>query len=209
MTHTFDTVLADYHRRAEAEADERLRSTEPLLETRDRYLLHVGEDVGRFLHALVIGRRAQRIIELGTSYGYSTLFLADAARQTGGRVVTLDLSAKKQAEARAQLDRVGLADHVEWRTGDALEQLAQLDGPFDFVLLDLWKELYVPSLDLIYPKLANGGVIAADNILLPEVVRPQAAAYRAAVRARPDLETMLLPIGQGIELTCRNPWPSG
>jgi len=95
-----------------------------------------------------------------------------------------------------------LSGHVEWLRGDALEILRQLEGPFDFVLLDLWKELYIPCFELFLPKLADNAIIAADNMLEPKVVRPQAEEYRAAVRAVKFVHSVLLPIGQGIELSC-------
>ena len=86
--------------------------------------------------------------------------------------------------------------------GDATEMLKTLEGPFDFVLLDLWKNLYVPCLDLFYGKLAQNAVIVADNMLFPEVVRADAEAYRAAVTRKGNLQSVLLPIGNGIELSC-------
>lgn len=206
MDQAFQTVLARYNERA-AREEELQRNSDPrtALDVRDSYLLHVGEDVARFLHALIIGHKAKRIVELGTSYGYSTLFLADAARITGGKVFTLELSAEKQDFARGELEEAGLAGHVEWLQGDALELLAGLDGPFDFVLLDIWKELYIRCLDLFAPKMAVGGIIAADNMLFPEIVRPDAVAYQAAVRKKPGLQSTLLQIGQGIELSTY--WP--
>ncbi len=199
----FQTVLDEYNARARREAEVWSNSTrEELLRNRDQFLLHIGEDVGRFLHSLLIARRARHIVEIGTSYGYSTLFLADAARTNGGRVSTIELSASKQAHARAQLQKAKLADPVDWLNGDALELLDRIEGPIDFVLLDLWKELYVPCFERFLPKLAENGIIAADNMLQPEAVRPQAEIYRAAVRAVPWLQSVLLPIGQGIELSC-------
>lgn len=206
MDQAFATVLARYNERA-AREEELQRAGDPrtAMAVRGSYLLHVGEDVARLLHALIVGRKARTIVELGTSYGYSTLFLADAARVTGGKVFTLELSAEKQAYARAQLEEAGLADYVEWLQGDALELLAALDGPFDFVLLDIWKELYIPCLDLFAPKMAAGGIVAADNMLLPEIVRPEAMKYQVAVRARSGLQSALLDIGQGIELSAY--WP--
>lgn len=206
MNQAFDAVLADYNARA-AREEGLMRQWSPadVLTERDKYLLHVGEEVGHFLRALIVARGARRVVELGTSYGYSTLFLADAARQTGGKVFTLELSPEKQAYAREQLGRAGLGEYVEWLQGDALELLAGLDGPYDVVLLDLWKDLYVPCLALCVPKMAEGGIIAADNILFPEIVRPDAEAYRRAVRAIPGVESALLPIGQGIELSSF--WP--
>jgi predicted O-methyltransferase YrrM len=170
---------------------------------RDEFLLPVGEEVANLLRDLAVGLGAQTIVELGTSYGYSTLFLADAARRTGGKVFTYENAADKQVYARKQLTEAGLAGVVEWRLGDAVELLREQSGPIDFVLIDLWKELYLPCFERVYPLLAPNGVIVADNMLHPESSRADAAAYRAAVRAKPDIEAVLLPIGQGIDISRR------
>jgi len=197
--HDFQTVLDQYNERAAREA----RATpQEVFARRDDYLLHVGEEAAHFLRALVVARGAKRILEIGTSYGYSTLFLADAARQTGGKVTTLELSGSKLAYARSQLTKASLASHVDWREGDALALLDRLDGPFDFVLLDLWKELYIPCFERFLPKLAENAIIAADNMLEPKIVRQEAEAYRAKVRTVASLQSVLLPVGQGIELSC-------
>lgn len=172
-------------------------------ERRDEFLLPVGAQVGNFLRALAIGREPGVILELGTSYGYSTLFLADAARISGSRLITIDLDPKKQEYSAAMLARAGLADHVEYRTGDALELIAADPGPFDLVLLDVWKGLYLPCFEAFYPKLSEEGVIVSDNMIYPEGARDSVREYRAAVQAKPDLQTALLPFGSGIELTVR------
>ncbi len=202
MDANFQALLTHYHARMAEE--HRVMKSDPasVSRRRDEFLLAVGPEVGRLMHALVIGRGAKRILELGTSYGYSTAFLADAARETGGRVFTMDLAANKQQYARAQLEKAGLLPQVEWLLGDATEMLKTLDGPFDFVLVDLWKNLYVPCLDLFYGKLAQNAIIVADNMLFPEMVRADAEAYRAAVKAKGKLQSVLLPIGNGIELSC-------
>jgi predicted O-methyltransferase YrrM len=174
---------------------------------RDEFLLPVGADVGWFLHALIIARRPRRILELGTSYGYSTLFLADAARAVGAEVVTMELADYKQDYAREQLTAAGLAGHVDLRCGDAVAMLGEDGGPWDFVLLDIWKELYLPCFEAFYPKLSEEGIIAADNMIEPAMARPEVRAYRAAVQAKGDLQTALLPIGSGIELSVR--WSAG
>jgi predicted O-methyltransferase YrrM len=198
----FQALLTRYHARIAEE--NRLAKSDPasFSKRRDEYLLAVGPEVGWLMHALVIGRGAKRILELGTSYGYSTAFLADAARQTGGRLYTLDVAANKQQYARTQLEEAGLLPQVEWLLGDATQLLKTLEGPFDFVLLDLWKNLYVPCLDLFYGKLAQHAVIVADNMLFPEAARADAEAYRAAVKVKGNLQSVLLPIGNGIELSC-------
>ena len=176
-------------------------------ERRDEFLLPVGAEVGAFLRALAVGRKPARILELGTSYGYSTLFLADAARECGAKVVTVDIDGAKQAYAQEQLEKAGLAPFVEFRCGDAVEVIDADPGPFELVLLDVWKTLYLPCFEAVYPKLAEEGVIVSDNMIYPEGARDAVRALRAAIGAKPDLQTVLLPLGSGIELTAK--WSKG
>lgn len=198
-----EAVFQRYKAREQADRERMRELGSAGFAVRDEFLLPVGEDVGRVLHALILARKPRRILELGTSYGYSTLLLADAARQVGGRVVTMELAPYKQEFARAQLTEAGLAEVVEWRCGDAIALINEDAGPFDFVLLDIWKELYVPCLEAFYPKLAEEALVAADNVIEPAMARADMRAYRAAVAALPDLHSALLPIGQGIELSVR------
>lgn len=201
-------VFAEYDARHQAElALTRDMPRGSFGERRDEFLLPVGRDVGDFLRALAVGRKPARILELGTSYGYSTLFLADAARQCGAQVVTVDLDPAKQAYAAGQLAKAGLADRVEFRCGDALQIVADDDGTWDFVLLDIWKDLYLPCFEAVYPKLAEEAVIVSDNMIYPEGARDSVRRYREAVKAKPDLQTLLLPLGSGIELSIR--WSAG
>jgi predicted O-methyltransferase YrrM len=197
-------VFAAYDRR---DAEEQKRIAAEGYANVDALLLPVGREVGWFLHSLILAKRPARILKLGTSYGYSTLFLADAAKQTGASVITMDLADCKQAEARAQLTRAGLADVVDFRLGDAVALIGEDPGPFDLVLLDIWKDLYLPCLEAFYPKLSDEAIIAADNMVYPDMARPDVRKYRAAVRALPNMQTVLLPIGSGIELSVK--WQAG
>jgi predicted O-methyltransferase YrrM len=203
----FQQVLEGYRRRI-TEEDERMRvlqhSKADLLLHRDDFVLPVGEEVAHLCMDLIVGRRAQILVELGTSYGFSTLFLAEAARRTGGMLHSYEIHPAKQEYAQRQIAAAGLSGHVKWLLGDAVSLLATQPGLIDFVLLDLWKDLYIPCLDAFYPKLARNGVILADNMLYPEFSRPEGVAYRAAVRSRADMEAVLLPIGQGVDLACRS-----
>jgi predicted O-methyltransferase YrrM len=202
MDSAVETVLADYHRRAEAEHQEmQARPRDEIRRRIDEFLIHIGPTVGRFLRDLAVAAKARTIVEIGTSYGYSTLWLADAARETGGKVISLDVHAGKQDYARKSLAKAGLIDQAEFRLGDARETLAALPGPFDFVLIDLWKDLYIPCFELCYPKLASGAFIAADNMHQPEYALEDARAYRKHVRAKAAVESILLPLGSGIELS--------
>jgi predicted O-methyltransferase YrrM len=198
-----DQVFAEYEKR---NTDERAKAASlgsKLFEHRDEFLLPVGREVGWVLHSLILAKRPARVLELGTSYGYSTLFLADAVTQVGGTLITMDLADYKQAAARAMIEKAGISAVVDFRLGDAVALINADAGPFDFVLLDIWKDLYSPCLRALYPKLADEGIIAADNMIEPAVVREDVRKYRAAVASLPGMQTTLLPIGSGIELSVK------
>ena len=194
-----ERVLAEYERRADEE-QRRTNFASPGTNL-DELLLSVGREAGILLYLLTSGAQSKRILELGTSYGYSTVWLAAAARATGGKVLSLELRDFKIEHARQALTRAGLSTRVEFHAGDCLETLKTLPGPFDFVLLDVWKDLYLPCFELVHPKLAPGALVIADNMLLPEIVRPQAAAYRKRVREAGDLDSVLIDVGNGIEIS--------
>jgi predicted O-methyltransferase YrrM len=202
MDERIERLLEAYDERIEAEES---RKRELVVggdnSQRDALLLAVGRDTGRLLNALVKGAGATRILELGTSYGYSTVWLAEAVRETGGTVVSIETHPGKRDYALEQLTGVDLDSVVDLRLGDAVELLQMLDGPFDFVLLDLWKELYVPCFDLMLPRLAEDALIVADNMILPEIFHEDAAAYRRHVRATGRFDSILLPIDEGLEIS--------
>ncbi|MFI4933608.1 MAG: O-methyltransferase [Caulobacterales bacterium] len=195
MDSKIEAVFADYDARMQRERE---NAGQMKL---DDFLLPVGPQTGALLNSLIKGAKATRILEIGTSYGYSGVWLAEAARETGGKLITLDVADYKQAYAKAALEKAGLAAFVDFRCGSALDLIPTLPGPFDFVLLDLWKDLYVPCLELFFPKLAPGAIVVADNMLQPAAAREEALAYRRAVRAKPGVASVLLPIGSGIEIS--------
>ena len=202
MDSSIEAVLREYDQRAETEM-QRMRELPPaeMMAHIDEFLLPVGPATGALMNILIKEAHARTILEIGTSHGYSTVWLAEAARSVGGKVITLDVHAGKQDYARAMLKKAGLANFVEFKLDDALKSIEELPGPFDFVLLDLWKDLYIPCFDRFYPKLGAGALVVADNMLFPEFSRADAATYRKHVRAKSDLQSMLLNVGSGIELS--------
>jgi predicted O-methyltransferase YrrM len=161
-------------------------------------MLNITPDTGRLLWILIRTSRATRILEVGTSNAYSTIWLADAARATGGRVVTLEADPGKIALARENLRRAGCADRVDLIAGRATETLATLTGPFDFVFLDADRASYLTYLELVLPKVLPGGLIVADNVTShPD----ELAAYLARVRSHPELVSVTVPVGKGEEIS--------
>jgi predicted O-methyltransferase YrrM len=192
-------VLDEYEERSATEAKRHER--DDFLEVRDQFLLAVGPATGKLINLLVKESGARTILEIGTSYGYSTTWLAEAARETGGRVITMEWHANKQLHAAEQLAKAGLVDRVDFRIGDAQQSLAKLEEPIDFVLLDLWKDLYIPCFDLFYPRLNPGAVVVADNMIFPEGAQRHALAYRKHVRSKTDIQSILLDVGSGLEIS--------
>lgn len=202
MDEAVEIVLAEYDQRGVEEFKLRDHMSEDeWMSHRDDFLISIGRHTGQLLNVLIKGAKARNILEIGTSYGHSTVWLAEAARATGGKVVTIDEKANKQEYARGMLARAGLGGHVDFRLGDARDLIAALPGPFDFVLVDLWKDLYIPCFDLFYRKLSSGALIAADNMIWPESSRENALAYRKHIRSKPSIDSILLDVGSGIELS--------
>jgi predicted O-methyltransferase YrrM len=172
-------------------------------ESHDHKLLAVGPDTGQLINVLARSLKKPTILELGTSFGYSGIWLGAAAHARGGRVITMEKQAYKSEFARDMAAKAGLADTIDFRVGDAVQMIDELDAGLDFVLVDLWKDLYVPCLEAFYPKLKPGAIIVADNMLMPgnEHVRQ----YGRAIRGKPGIASVLLPVGQGVEVSRFDP----
>ena len=197
MDQRVTAVLESYHRRMQDEREGRF--PQDAGGGRDQYLLPVGPESGQLINILAASLKAPNILEIGTSYGYSGIWLAEAARVSGGKVTTLELQDYKIAHAREMAQKAGLAEFIDFQQGDALALIAAMPAGIDFVLLDLWKDLYIPCLDAFLPKLNPGAIIVADNIIYPggDDVRE----YSKAVRAKPGMTSILVPVGAGLEIS--------
>jgi predicted O-methyltransferase YrrM len=203
MDDKISAVLDVYHERIGRERAERSKGQPTEAGWRDQQLLAVGPETGQLINILARSFQAPNILEIGTSYGYSGIWLGEAARASGGRLTTLELQDYKSAYAREMATKAGLADHIDHKVGDAVQLIADLPSGIDFVLLDLWKDLYVPCLEAFYPKLNPGAIIFADNMLRPG--GPLMQQYAEVVRAKPGIASVLLPVGSGIELSRFDP----
>ena len=147
----------DFERLAKASAQERADAFSD-------FYLPVTPEAGNLLYALVRASRPSTVVEFGMSLGISAIHLASAVRDNGsGRVVTTELSAAKVAAAKKTFAETGLDDLITVLEGDALTTLEDVDTPVEVVLLDGWKELYLPVIKLLQPRLSAGALVIADN----------------------------------------------
>jgi caffeoyl-CoA O-methyltransferase len=179
-------------------------------ETRERMAwpeMMVGPLQGRFLETLVRVSAARRVLELGTFTGYSSICMA-SAMPAGGRLVSCDVNAEALEIASRYAEEAGVVDRIEYRLGPALETIEELDGPFDLVFIDADKEGYVAYYEAALPKLAERGLIVADNVLwsgrvvedeLDETTRT-IAAFNEHVRDDERVVAVILTVRDGMTL---------
>jgi caffeoyl-CoA O-methyltransferase len=206
MEYDFD-ALEEYavaHSTPHAELFERLGAK--TRETQDAPQMMVGALEGAFLSFVVGMKQPRRVLEIGTFTGWSSIAMASALPD-GAKLVTCDVNEATTAVARRYAEEAGVADRIEYRLGPATETIATLDGPFDLVFIDADKPGYVDYYEAVLPKLADGGVILADNTLASgNVIAPNGAMSEAIarfndhVRADDRVECVLLTVRDGITL---------
>lgn len=158
-------------------------------------MLNIAPEVGEFLLLLVRALNAKRVLEIGTSNGYSTLWLAHAVEDLGGAVTTLERSEYKIGLARDNFRRAGLEPFIQLHAGDATEFLkSQSQDAFDFIFLDSDRQQYVGWWGDVNRVLKSGGVIVADNTLSHA---EQIAPFLKIVRENPQYLTSVVPLGNG------------
>ena len=168
---------------------------------RGKKMLNLEPATAQFLNIMVRSSRRTRLLEIGTSNGYSTIWLALAASLTGGHVTSIDRDAQKQAQADANLRHVGLRELVDLQCGDATEIVANLHGPFDCVFFDADRYSAPAQLSLLIPKLTPDVLLLADNVLShPDEI----AGYLQAVEALPHFDHIFVPIGKGLSMAYRS-----
>jgi len=154
--------------------------------------MNVPESDGKLLHDLVVKNRYKDILEIGTSTGHSTVWLAWAASKTGGMVTTIELDEGRHRQAIANLTEAGLRDYVDARLGDAHQLVKELKGPFDFVFSDADKEWYKNYFVDVYPKMNEGGCFTAHNVSMRRGSRGGGIQeFLDHLKTVPDLETTI------------------
>jgi predicted O-methyltransferase YrrM len=169
---------------------------------RGQEMLAITADTGAFFSILLKAINARRVLEIGMSVGFSTLWLADAVGKKG-MVVTIEMDPLKIERAKKNFRQAGVEKIIDIRQGVALDILRELKGRFDFVLLDADKENIIQYFDLVMPMVRVGGIIAADNMLFPTPYRSAMKKYAQHIRSNPRFQSVTVPIGMGEEITIK------
>ncbi|OKI33019.1 methyltransferase [Streptomyces sp. TSRI0281] len=175
-------------------------TAQELADTAQEIYMPVSADGGKLLYNLIRAVKPAVVVEFGTSYGISTLHLAAAVRDNGtGRVITTEMSRAKAASARDTFAATGLDDVITVLEGNALQTLAALRQPVDFLFLDGWKDLCLPVLRLLEPHIAPGTLVVADDVDLPDL-GPYLDHVRDTVNG---YHSVTFPVEDGLEISCR------
>jgi len=201
-----DTVLK------KIEEQEKFEQENPYETPNPEKLLAIGRNTGIFYNILLKSKDAKKILEIGMSAGYSTIWFAEAiSKKPGGKIITIDQDKKKIERAKRNFEDAGLSDLIDIRHGDALEVLLDIKNEsnssesFDFVFIDADKERYIQYFDIILPMVKPGGLIGADNILFPERFQKFTNLYVKHVRNNPKIRSVTIPIDNGEELSLKLP----
>jgi len=160
-------------------------------------MLNLETETARLISILVQSGRRTRLLEIGTSNGYSTIWLAAATHPMAGHVTSIERSAEKQAMADANLTRAGLRECVTLIQGDAGDVLESLPGVYDLVFLDADRTQYTALLPLLLSRLTPGALVLADNVHS----HPQEIAdYLQAIDSRPEFAQVVVGVGKGLSV---------
>jgi predicted O-methyltransferase YrrM len=157
---------------------------------------------GKILHDLVVAGRFRNILEIGTSTGHSTIWLAWAAAKTGGRVITIEIESGRHRIALENFKKAGVEAYIDARLADAHDLVKQLPGPFDFVFNDADKEWYLNYFRDLDAKVAVGGCFTAHNTL--RIYAKEVEDFLAYVKSRPNYRSRIeRGSGEGISISCK------
>jgi predicted O-methyltransferase YrrM len=147
---------------------------------------------------------AKRIVEFGTAFGFSTIYLAAAIQDNGGgEVIGSEFVEKKVERAKANLEAAGLTQYTDIRLGDAILSLADPGGDIDMILLDGSKELYLPVLEMLAPFLRRGGVVLADNVCSPFIKKTLASYVAYVQNPQNGFTSVTIPLPGGFEFSVK------
>ena len=167
----------------------------------DKGQLAISEEDGRFLRVLVAMRSAKSVLEIGAASGYSGIWLGLGARESGGKVVSIEYDPERAKEAAGNISRAGLTDVVRVVHGDAFKEIPKLQGTFDFVFLDAWKPDYQKFFDIVFPRMTPGAVFAAHNVVNKKT---EMEPFLKTIQTHPQLFTSIVsPGSEGMSVSVR------
>jgi caffeoyl-CoA O-methyltransferase len=171
------------------------------IKAKDKGMLAVSEEDGRFLRLMVASSGAKHALEIGGASGYSAIWIGMGLRDTGGRLVTIEYDPVRAKELAANVKAAGLSDIVQVMAGDAFQQIPKVAGTFDFVFLDAWKKDYKRFFDMVYPRLDKGGLFLAHNVVNK---RTEMGDFLDAIQKQPSVWTTIVsPSGEGMSVTLK------
>ena len=171
------------------------------IKAKDSGQLAVSEEDGRFLRLMIASKGVKHALEIGGASGYSAIWMGMGLRETGGKLVTIEYDPVRAKELAANIQRAGLTDVVQVRSGDAFEQIPKVAGTFDFVFLDAWKKDYKRFLDLVFPRLDKGGLFLAHNVVNK---RSEMGDFLDAIQKNPAMWTTIVsPSGEGMSVSLK------
>jgi len=171
------------------------------IKAKDKGLLAVSEEDGRFLRLMVASKKAQHVLEIGGASGYSAIWIGMGLRETGGHLVTIEYDPARAKELADNIKRAGLSDIVQVIAGDAFQQIPKVSGTFDFVFLDAWKKDYKRFFDMVYPRLDKGGLFLAHNVVNK---KSEMGDFLDAIQKQPAVWTTIVsPSGEGMSVTLK------
>ncbi len=169
------------------------------IKARDTGQLAISPEDGEFLRVLVATRGTRRALEIGGASGYSAIWVGLGLRETGGRLISIEYDPDRAREAAANVARAGLSDIVQVVAGDAFAEIPKLDGSFDMIFLDAWKQDYKRFFELTFPRLTTGGVFLAHNVVNK---RDEMGDFLDAIATQPGAwSSIIAPSGEGLSLT--------
>jgi predicted O-methyltransferase YrrM len=158
---------------------------------------------GQTLHDIIIKNKYTRALEIGTSTGHSSIWIAWALSKTGGKLITVEINERRHQEALENFEAAGLSEYIDARLGDAHEIVPALKGPFDFVFSDADKGWYKNYLDAVLPKLEVGGCYTTHNVYMGGGRRGRrgSSSYLDYLLSLPNLETTVDSRGSGLSIS--------
>ncbi|MEN3337546.1 MAG: hypothetical protein V7647_1222 [Acidobacteriota bacterium] len=169
------------------------------IKAKDKGLLAVSEEDGRFLRLMIASSRAKHALEIGGASGYSAIWIGLGLRETGGHLVTIEYDPVRAKELAENIRRAGLSDVVQVVAGDAFQQIPKVAGTFDFVFLDAWKKDYKRFLDMVSPRLDKHGLFLAHNVVNK---KSEMGDFLDAIQTQTAFWTTIVsPSGEGMSVS--------